>query len=179
MPLPFCLTSNGSESLRRNCKHGAPGGRLPDRVFSGLMQRVQHQLVLHHQASRVDSVDFHRQIQQDLRLMQGLVFTPAEASKTGRFMRTSPEPVILVCLAPRHLPSAYRKTVLLTPCLLHISGITKSVPHYELLILHGKQVQDCVVLHVRVNAFLRQLLQCRAMLKPCCCMLHTVSDSIS
>ena len=68
--------------------------------------------------------------------MQGLVFTPAEASKTGRFMRTSPEPVILVRLAPRHLPSAYRKTVLLTPCLCTYPALL-CMHHYELLILHG------------------------------------------
>ena len=51
--------------------------------------------------------------------------------------------------------------------------------HYKLLILGWKQVQGRVELHVGVNASLLHLLQCRGMLKQCCCMLHMFFNSIS
>ena len=52
--------------------------RLPDRVHSGLMYWMQHQLLLHHRALQSDCHELHREVTHDLRVMQGLVFTPAD-----------------------------------------------------------------------------------------------------
>ena len=52
--------------------------RLPDRVHSGLMYWMQHQLLLHHRALQSDCHESHREVTHDLRVMQGLVFTPAD-----------------------------------------------------------------------------------------------------
>ena len=52
--------------------------RLPDRVHSGLMYWMQHQLRLHHRALQFDCHELHREISHDLRVLQGLVFTPAD-----------------------------------------------------------------------------------------------------
>ena len=49
--------------------------RLPDRVRSGLMYWMQHQLLLHHRALQSDCHELHREVNHDLRVMQGLVFT--------------------------------------------------------------------------------------------------------
>ena len=51
--------------------------RLPDRVRSGLMYWKQYQLRLHHRALQSDCHELHREVNHDLRVMQGLVFTPA------------------------------------------------------------------------------------------------------
>ena len=52
--------------------------RLPGRVRSGLLQRVQHQLTLHHRALQSDSHQLHREVKHDLQVLRGLVFTPAD-----------------------------------------------------------------------------------------------------
>ena len=52
--------------------------KLPDRILEGLLQWVQHQIVLHHEALQADQQDLPRQISQDLRTLKGLVLTPAD-----------------------------------------------------------------------------------------------------
>ena len=52
--------------------------KLPDRILQGLLQWVQQQLVLHHEALQADQQDLPRQISQDLSTLTGLVLTPAD-----------------------------------------------------------------------------------------------------
>ena len=42
------------------------------------MYWMQHQLLLHHRALQSDCHELHREVTHDLRVMQGLVFTPAD-----------------------------------------------------------------------------------------------------
>ena len=67
-------TRSAGKELRMWCNRW----RMPDRVHSGLLYWRQHQLLLHHRALQSDCHELHREVTHDLRVMQGLVFTPAD-----------------------------------------------------------------------------------------------------
>ena len=74
----FLSDKQWMRSARKELRMWCNRWRLPDRVHSGLMYWMQHQLLLHHRALQSDCHELHRAVTHDLRVMQGLVFTPAD-----------------------------------------------------------------------------------------------------